>query len=74
MRYGITLEIYQKILAAQGGGCAICGSNRRLHTDHSHSTKVVRGILCENCNRGLGMFQDSSDRLRLAMAYLDASR
>jgi len=44
------------MLKAQGGGCAMCGKppkNRRLHIDHDHKTKIIRGLLCYYCNRQL---------------------
>lgn len=56
--YSITADEYWRILAAQGGKCAICqkaiGRARRLAVDHEHSTGLVRGILCGPCNRMIG--------------------
>jgi hypothetical protein len=76
-KYGITLVEYDAILSRQGGGCAICGSKQsggrwseQLHVDHCHDTGKVRGLLCETCNRGLGLFHDSPEKLRAAAAYL----
>lgn len=76
--YGIEPEDYYNLLAAQGGGCAICGTkmpkNKRTEVfsiDHCHQTGVVRGLLCTPCNRGLGLFEDDSDRLRLAANYIE---
>lgn len=75
-RYDLTVEQYDEMLAAQGGGCAICGeqcpSGSRLAVDHDHSTGTVRGLLCVRCNKGLGSFQDSIVRLRAAEQYLRA--
>jgi hypothetical protein len=71
-KYGITLNDYKVMLKEQGGRCKICGENEaRLHLDHCHSTGVVRGILCEHCNRGLGCFKDNIDNLIKAMEYLE---
>ena len=53
---GVTSADYDRMLAAQGGVCAICGSppkTRRLHVDHDHATGKVRGLLCHRCNRAL---------------------
>lgn len=75
-QYGITIEQYQEMLTAQGGGCAICGtktpSNRTKYfaVDHCHTTGKVRGLLCTKCNRGLGLFNDRTDLLKLATTYL----
>lgn len=67
-------EAYSALLAEQGGACRICrrppAQKRRLEVDHSHSTGKIRGLLCGNCNRGLGLFQDSPTILRLAADYL----
>src|SRR5262245_42197596 len=57
--FGITLEDFDAMLEAQGGGCAICGrpalEGTSLHVDHEHETGVVRGLLCFTCNGALGM-------------------
>lgn len=61
---------------AQQGRCAICGCAEadsprgRLHLDHDHTTQQVRGLLCGNCNVGLGHFKDEPSRLRAAIKYL----
>lgn len=75
-RFGLTPAGYDAMLAAQGGGCAACGrkdecDGRALAVDHSHATGQVRGILCSDCNRGIGVFADSPARLRLAADYLE---
>ena len=76
-RYGFSPGDYDALLAKQGGGCAICGSTtpgashrKHLYIDHDHVTNRVRGLLCGNCNSGLGMFADDPDRMREAIAYL----
>lgn len=73
--YGITLAEYEEKLKAQGGVCQICGKpdeveGRRMAIDHCHKTGAVRGLLCGNCNRGLGNFQDSPELVAKAAEYL----
>jgi hypothetical protein len=68
------VEEYEAMLSKQCGACAICKrpspDGRRLHIDHDHSTGLVRGLLCHDCNRGLGIFKDSHVILKAAVKYL----
>jgi hypothetical protein len=74
--YGITPEDYCRLLEAQGGCCAVCGSQeaggrgKRFHVDHDHETGQVRGLLCHACNTGLGALGEDVTRLMAAAAYL----
>jgi hypothetical protein len=70
-KYGLTLETFEEMCEAQGGGCAICGRPDADNVDHDHVTGRVRGILCWNCNIGVGHFEDDVDRFVAAAAYLD---
>lgn len=73
-KYGITLEQYDEMFEDQDGKCAIClktVDSMNLCVDHCHKTGVVRGLLCHNCNRGIGLLQDSADTLRVAADYLE---
>lgn len=76
-QYGLDAADFASWARRQGDVCAICrepGSSTRgarLHVDHDHSTGLVRGLLCTNCNRGLGYFKDSVERLIDAAEYLE---
>lgn len=50
--------------------CAICGSDVHLDIDHNHETGEVRGILCHNCNSGIGHFKENPEKLLQAVEYL----
>lgn len=72
-RYNLSLEAYHQMAKAQDYLCAIClrsASFNRLAVDHNHATAKIRGLLCHQCNAGLGNFADSSERLQAAIAYL----
>lgn len=79
--YGITLEQYNEMHAAQGGVCFICkeleknrtrhGDVRMLAVDHDHKTGTVRKLLCTHCNTLIGLARDDIDRLRAHIAYLE---
>lgn len=80
-RYGITEEDYKALFEAQEGKCAVCGGQQgRVHpatgepkhlaVDHDHDTNEIRGLLCDACNQGIGIFKDDPDRLLAAAAYL----
>lgn len=79
--FGITLEYYNELLLNQSGVCAICkkpnssvekrtGKPRSLSVDHDHGTGKVRGLLCSNCNLGIGSMKDSISILESAIEYL----
>jgi hypothetical protein len=72
--YGLTVEDYDRMLARQGGTCAIClkTPEHRLCVDHCHDTRIVRKLLCRKCNTGLGLFDHDPERLRRAADYLEA--
>ena len=67
-KYGLTEDMYLKECENE---CKICGSKERLHVDHCHNTGLFRGILCGKCNQGLGLFDDNSNKLELAIKYLN---
>lgn len=85
--YNISLDQYDKMLARQGGGCAVCGATeaengRSLAVDHDHACcpdtkkscgKCVRGLLCNNCNRCIGWAKDDIARLERMADYLRLS-
>jgi Recombination endonuclease VII len=69
-------ELYDRLLAEQGGVCAICGATpktRRLHIDHDHKTGRVRGLLCHRCNGNLPTWVTPA-WLREAYMYLNQLR
>jgi hypothetical protein len=74
--YGITVKDYEVMVAAQNNKCAICGldgkDNRygKLSVDHCHSTRKIRGLLCNSCNHMIGKAKDNADILSKAAAYL----
>lgn len=70
---GVSQEQYLAKLNEQGSVCAICKQvdTKALAADHCHTTGLFRGLLCNNCNRGLGHFQDDPQLLQKAMEYLN---
>ena len=74
-KFGITLADYEEMRARQKSRCAICGVSEPggkgdWHVDHDHITKKVRALLCQNCNIGLGSFQENPVFLAEAIIYL----
>lgn len=62
---------HAELFERQAGLCGICRSPmRRPVLDHCHKTMAVRGLLCSNCNVGLGQFKDNSDILMNAIQYI----
>ncbi len=77
--YGLTLDDFNAMLAAQDGRCAICkttepgGKGGVFQVDHCHDSMKVRGLLCDACNRGIGMLRHDVSVLAGAIAYLSRS-
>ena len=75
-KFNITGYEYDLLLKSQNGECKICGiheskTKRKLAIDHNHITGNVRGLLCDKCNMGLGLFKDSQEILLRAIQYCD---
>lgn len=72
--FGMTLDEYRVMESAQDGCCAICRqqckSGRSLAVDHNHETGEVRGLLCGNCNRAIGLLQEDPELFAAAVQYL----
>lgn len=79
-KYNLTEEILTELYKSQEYKCLICSSfiepfsdnkSTLAMIDHNHDTGKVRGLLCQKCNQGLGLFKDSATTLRKAAEYLD---
>ncbi len=84
-QFNLDKEEYLRLIELQNYVCAICkqpskhidkrtGFPRRLAVDHCHTTNKVRGLLCNLCNTGLGMFADNENNMLVAIEYLKANR
>ena len=81
--YGITLDQYNEMLSKQDGKCMICLSDnngfynkkpKAFAVDHCHTTGKIRGLLCGDCNTGIGLLKDNIDLLNNAIKYLNKTR
>ncbi|MGI8708437.1 MAG: endonuclease VII domain-containing protein [Actinomycetota bacterium] len=72
-RYGVEAVQVEWMILRQGGLCAVCGKRPAVHVDHDHGTGLVRGILCFNCNRGLGKLREDPGLMRAAIDYLEGT-
>jgi len=76
-KYGISRDQYLKMVTDQNNKCLIC--KRDLNgikscIDHSHENGKVRGILCNNCNNGIGFFNDNIEHLKTAIKYITINK
>ena len=73
-RYGITKQDYDLMLESQNNMCKICNiefkTSGDVMIDHDHNTNEVRGLLCNNCNAGIGFLKDDVVLLEKAISYL----
>ncbi len=77
--YNITLHDWNNMFSDQNGCCAICSTHQTemkkiLCVDHNHDTGCIRGLLCHNCNSGLGSFKDSIFNIEKVISYLEKER
>lgn len=72
-RYGLSKESFLALVEKQAGKCAICGAilGISLHVDHDHKTEKIRGLLCGDCNKAIGLLEDSPKVCRQAADYLE---
>jgi hypothetical protein len=73
--YGIDLDQYNRMFTEQAGKCKICDRHQTefktaLAVDHDHETDEVRSLLCDPCNRAIGLMQESPEALESAASYL----
>jgi hypothetical protein len=79
-KYGVNEQSYFSLWNQQNGVCAICGNEetarykgtlKMLAVDHDHETGVIRGLLCQECNTGIGKFRHDQDLLVKASEYVN---
>jgi len=78
-KFGINTEEYSNLLEKQGNKCSICKTDnsnlkKSLAVDHDHVTGKIRGLLCTNCNIGLGHFKDDITLLEESIKYLKLNK
>jgi hypothetical protein len=76
-KYNTSTEEIEAFYITQKGRCLICnelfGKGKRMVIDHNHNNKILRGLLCHNCNVGLGHFKENIEFLKNAIKYLEAN-
>jgi len=78
-RYGISLDQFNEMSRQQEHKCSICAKhgsenkNGKLFVDHCHKTGKIRGLLCDRCNKSLGLMEDNVDLLRSSIGYLEVN-
>lgn len=75
--FGITIMEYDQMLILQNNKCLLCerdrkSFNKNFAVDHCHNTGKVRGLLCQQCNVALGMFDDNPELIRKAADYVES--
>lgn len=74
--YNLSKEEYLNLVKSQNSSCKLCDNfiedHFKLHIDHCHNTKIVRGLLCNKCNQAIGLFNDNSELMRKAALYCES--
>lgn len=74
-RYGISPEQYYELYQQQEGKCKICGKElpdgEYLHVDHNKETGEIRGLLCGNCNKAIGLMDEKPENFMSAIKYVE---
>ena len=79
-KYDLSLDAFNLMRQEQDYKCKICLKHEKeerdgtLRVDHCHKTGVIRGLLCDRCNRGLGYFMEDTTILQQALSYVEVSR
>lgn len=76
--YKVDQNMFDAMYFDQDGACAICKVNEATHVDHDHSCcstkpycgRCIRGLLCDNCNKGIGCLKENIETLYAAIDYL----
>ena len=73
-KYGLSYNEWEGLWYAQDGRCAICDKffveMKDIYVDHNHKTGKTRGLLCHNCNSGIGFLNDDPELTMKATEYL----
>jgi len=72
--HGLSRVEFVRMYEDQDGCCAICREDisiKDIKVDHDHETGVVRGLLCSQCNVGIGMLKENPDIMTTAILYLE---
>ena len=78
-KYCITLDEYNNMFIEQEGNCKTCGSHQtelktRLCVDHNHTNGEIRGLLCDNCNKSIGLLKEDIKTLENIIKYLSYNK
>lgn len=76
IKYNMSIEEYTVLLEAQNNKCLLCNKSpeengKALSVDHNHQTGKIRGLLCDNCNKGIGFLKENIETLKNAIRYLE---
>jgi len=79
IKFKMSIEDYNALLDSQNGKCSLCNktpeeNGKALSVDHNHKTGKVRGLLCDNCNKGIGFLKENTEILQKAIKYIEKDK